>query len=256
MTSLAQEIVSIAAWRRGDRHALGEVLKAYDPLIKARARAAHLKNPDVQLDDFIQAARVGFIIACKNFDERRGARVARIAEFYIKTEFHALLISKRVTSANSSQHLRALFNRLPREARTRGFDLSRLSEAQAAEIASSFLCSREHVSAVAAFISSPRTVLDAHDMPTIAPSQSDALVENRTRAVIESALESIPERERLIVELNVLRDPKITLDKIGVMVGLTEERARQLRNVGLGRIRAHFDARGIESSDLFSEVAE
>lgn len=256
MISLAQEIASIAAWKRGDKRAMRELMAAYEPLINSRSYAAHRRNRDVPLDDFTQAAWTGFIRACKNFDETRGARVSTLAEFCIKTEIQALLLLKRVTSASNSHQLRALFNRLPREARSRGYSLASLSDSQASALAAYFSCSKQNVYSVADFIRSQTTDLDAHDMPPVKEKQLEVVAGNKTRTHIESALAMLPERERLIVELNVLREPKVTLEKIGAMVCVTKERARQLRDAGIGRLRAYFDERGIEFSDLYAECEE
>lgn len=253
MNTLAHESEAIRAWKFGDKRAMRELMASYEPLINARAYSAHKLNRDIALDDFKQAAWEGFIRACKYFDPSRGPRVAILAELCIKNEIEALLLSKRVTTASNTPRMRALFNRLPREARARGYDISRLSDAEKIDLAGVFMCSKEQIASAAEVITAQTTELDAPDIPPVKEKQLERVAENKRRRHIESRLAMLPERERLIVELNILREPKVTLEKIGEMVCLTKERTRQLRDVGLWRMRAYFDERGIGCSDLSAE---
>jgi RNA polymerase sigma-32 factor len=77
-------------------------------------------------------------------------------------------------------------------------------------------------------------------------SSNDATPEDRTiadersvqtRAEIESFMREIPARERTILRERWLRDPPVTLQRLGERFGISKERVRQLEERIIAKLR-------------------
>jgi RNA polymerase primary sigma factor len=73
-----------------------------------------------------------------------------------------------------------------------------------------------------------------------APSPDDAAYRALLRQQVQAALATLPERERMVLQLRfgLAGHRRHTLGEIGRRLGLTRERARQLESAALRRLRA------------------
>jgi RNA polymerase primary sigma factor len=73
-----------------------------------------------------------------------------------------------------------------------------------------------------------------------APSPDEAAYRTLLRQHVQAALATLPERERMVLQLRfgLAGDRPHTLGEIGRRLGLTPERARQLESAALRRLRA------------------
>ncbi|OYW82948.1 MAG: hypothetical protein B7Z22_13290, partial [Hyphomonas sp. 32-62-5] len=80
---------------------------------------------------------------------------------------------------------------------------------------------------------------------------SQKIDQERIKSVLSSSLAKLPCRERKIVLLNVMIEPRRTLESLAADYGVSKERIRQLRNKGLDRLRREFSLQGIQAQDFF-----
>jgi RNA polymerase primary sigma factor len=68
------------------------------------------------------------------------------------------------------------------------------------------------------------------------------------REDIERALHSLPERERLVIELRygLSGEPPCTLEEVGQAFGVTRERIRQIENTTLKKLESLPEAQGLK----------
>ena len=57
------------------------------------------------------------------------------------------------------------------------------------------------------------------------------------REDVAKALSRLPEREQLIVKVRLMNDDPVTLEQLGVMLGVSKERVRQLEDRARTRLR-------------------
>ncbi len=71
------------------------------------------------------------------------------------------------------------------------------------------------------------------------PSDEDRAYERRLDAEIDAALAALPDREARVLRLyfGLLDHPPMTLSEVAALLGMTSERARQLKDSGLDRLR-------------------
>ena len=86
--------------------------------------------------------------------------------------------------------------------------------------------------------------------PTPEDAVGDGLMAQLENSELKQALESLPERERYIVEVRHLSLVPQTLQDVGVTLGISRERVRQLEVRALSRMR-HW----LEDSGKLSKVA-
>jgi RNA polymerase sigma-32 factor len=58
------------------------------------------------------------------------------------------------------------------------------------------------------------------------------------KEILEKAMESLSERERLIIELRWLTEPPWTLEQVGKKLGISRARVRQIEKEALEKLRA------------------
>jgi RNA polymerase sigma factor (sigma-70 family) len=80
---------------------------------------------------------------------------------------------------------------------------------------------------------------DAPRTLSLPPAQEDGLLKEDLRAMITAALAELDEREQEVIELRfgLNGEEAHTLDEVGVRLGVTCERARQIEAKALGRLR-------------------
>jgi RNA polymerase primary sigma factor len=71
-----------------------------------------------------------------------------------------------------------------------------------------------------------------------APMADKELVDESLKSEIQTALNSLNERERNVVEASYgINQPELTLEEIGSKFGLTRERVRQIKEKAIRKLR-------------------
>jgi RNA polymerase sigma-32 factor len=202
-----------------------------DPAIAERLVRAHLRMVMViarhyrfsghDFRDLFQVGVIGLLHALAKYDPERGVRLSSYAGNWIHAKILQFLWENR-------RLVRASY----RQVRPKARPLTSAEEDGAAAV-------RRHL----------RTPERDLDLPLRAPDEArpDRLVEEtehqaRVMAAVERFAGTLAPRERVIFDERFRSEEPATLASLGERFGISRERARQLENALLGRLRLHVAA--------------
>jgi RNA polymerase sigma-32 factor len=255
------------AWRdQRDEAALHRLITAYMRL--AISMAAKFRRYGAPMNDLIQEASLGLMKAAEKFDPDRGVRFSTYAVWWIKASIQDYVMrdwSLVRTGSTSSQkslffNLRRVQAKVEREAGKRGeaLDGHQLRALVASEIGVSVKDvemmdgrlggSDYSLNATQSTEDEGREWIDAlEDEGTQA---ADLVEDTHDRAHLRDwligAMGDLAPRERFIVTERKLRDEGRTLEALGVELGLSKERVRQLEAAAFVKLRRSLESRSRE----------
>lgn len=261
------------AWRdRRDEAALHRLITAYMRL--AISMAARYKRYGASMSDLIQEAGLGLMKAADKFDPDRGVRFSTYAVWWIKASVQDYVMrnwSMVRTGSTSSQkslffNMRRVQARFEREAMARGDELDghQLREMIAHEIGVPLRDVEMMEGRLSGSDFSLNATQSAEDdgrewIDTIEDdgARGDELVEKdhdlgALRGWLGEALARLNERERFIVRERKLRDEPRTLESLGLELGLSKERVRQLEAAAYVKMRRDLERHGTEVQNLLA----
>ncbi len=267
------ELALAYAWRdHKDEQALHRLINAYMRL--AISMAAKFKRYGAPMNDLIQEASVGLMKAADKFDPDRGVRFSTYAVWWIKASIQDYVMrnwSMVRTGSTSSQkslffNMRRVQARLEREAAAEGKVLERhvMHELIATEVGvpihdvemmeGRLSGSDFSLNATQSTEDEGREWIDAleDDGPQAAETVENSHDQDTLRQWLLSALASLNERERFIVSERKLREDPRTLESLGVELGLSKERVRQLEAAAFGKMRKKLEAESSEVHAFFA----
>lgn len=231
--------------RTGDQAARDELVEANLRFVISVAR--EYQNRGVDLNDLINAGNIGLITAAERFDETQGFKFISYAVWWIR---QAVL----QTLAEQSRIVRIPINRVELLGRIRK-ELNRESEVTGdiptpEEVAQALGVSVDEVMRT---LSDGRSILSLDatfrddDDNTLADILSDdtqegadeLLFRNAMADEVDWAVSTLKDREAEILRLYFgLGDiDPLTLEEIGVKLGITRERVRQIKEVAIQKLR-------------------
>jgi RNA polymerase sigma-32 factor len=255
------------AWRdHRDEAALHRLITAYMRL--AISMAAKFKRYGAPMNDLIQEAGLGLMKAADKFDPDRGVRFSTYAVWWIKASIQDYVMrnwSMVRTGSTSSQkslffNMRRVQARLEREAAAVGEQLDRhqLRHMIASEIGvpladvemmeGRLSGSDYSLNATQSVDDEGREWIDAleDDSAQAAEVVEEAHDRAQLREWLVVALNGLNERERFIVRERKLRDEARTLESLGLELGLSKERVRQLEAAAFSKMRKALEAQSRE----------
>ncbi|MBD3754645.1 MAG: sigma-70 family RNA polymerase sigma factor [Gammaproteobacteria bacterium] len=247
--------------------ARNKLILAYTPLAEAMAARLLQDRNESQRSDFIQEAHIGLLKAIDRFDPDRGFRLSTYAAWWVRAEIQTFKLNNwSLVRRGTSTHARKAFFQLGRVE----MEMTRLKESDPTEIdktiASNLGITRQRLNVLRTRFSGVDKSLDVQpgdgDSAIGSPDLVDQseLLEHRVRqkidqermkGILSNSLAKLPCRERKIVLLNVMIEPKRTLESLAADYGVSKERIRQLRNKGLERLRRELSQKGIQAQDFF-----
>jgi RNA polymerase sigma-32 factor len=241
-------------------HEYGDLEAAY-ALVTANLRlvvkiAMEYQSAAMNLLDLIQEGNIGLMQAVKRFNPYRGVKLSSYASWWIRAFILRYIINNfRLVKIGTTRAQRKLFFNLNRERRrleAMGYDPSPrllstrldVSEAEIEEMSA-------RMAAPDASLSQPigddrdTPLLDFIADPNEGPEAVVAREQARERAlrIIWELADTLPEKERAILERRLLAEEPETLQQIGDSFGITKERTRQLEARLLKRLRETLRAR-------------
>lgn len=237
-----------------DQSALHAITQAHMRLVIATAgRFRHYGFP---LSDLIQEGHVGLLEAASRFDPAREVRFSTYASWWIRASMQDFVLRNWsiVRGGTSSAQKALFFNLRALRAKILRNDQAATDDEVYRQIAQAIGVSKADVTVMASRLSAPDASLNApvsddedngvermdlliSDAPLpdqLAQDSIDGEVLSHRLAV---ALETLSDRERRIVEVRRLAEDAATLEEVGVMMGISKERVRQIEVRALEKLR-------------------
>lgn len=235
----------------GERILAGDQ-QARDQLVQANLRfvvevAKQYRFRGLSLTDLISAGNMGLIRAAERFDPTRGFKFISYAVWWIRQAITQALAEDAYAIRLPAQKV-SLIKALARTARKHRYGTTNEADLEAA--AGDLEVPVERLREVQQLAQMPRS-LDGptfdgeggnlYDVLTDAdqdPVDAEILREDKS-AAISRAMRHLTERERLILRhyFGLEGTPEKTLEEIGLILGLTRERVRQIKMRALGKLR-------------------
>jgi RNA polymerase sigma-32 factor len=255
------------AWRdQRDEAALHRLITAYMRL--AISMASKYRRYGAPMNDLIQEASVGLMKAAEKFDPDRGLRFSTYAVWWIKASIQDYVMRNwsMVRTGSTSAQKSLFFNmkrvqaKLEREAAGMGIalDQHQLREQVAHEIGVSVADvammegrlsgSDASLNATQAADEDGRAWIDAleDDSPQAAEQVEAAHDLSQLREWLLAAMACLSARERHIVAQRRLLEEPRTLESLGIEMGLSKERIRQLEAAAYGKLKRHLEGQSPE----------
>lgn len=227
---------------RGDRSAKQRLIEANLRLTVTVAR--RFRGQGVPLLDLVQEGFFGLVDAAERFDPRRGLRFSTYAMWWIRRSCQSA-VEKQGRAIRLPYHV---LQRRSQLARARmAFVAEHQCDPTLDELALLTGLSKQHVEEALHAAEASEAIDSDNDNGNIQSETigvdecgdlSDIAVEVLTKAVLETALSRLHTRDRRLVELRFGLDgmPR-TRRQVGLALGLTGERVRQLEPVVLERLQ-------------------
>lgn len=216
------------------------------PSVRFIARKIHQKLPQhVELEDLVSAGVVGLMEACRRFDRSRHVQFKSFAQFRIRG---AILDSLRDLDW-SPRELRRKGRALDEATRRLTQQLGRapLEHEVAAEMEMSLQQLQQLLGDLKGLeMGSLNAEHDDEssseelDFIPCAPEDDPLFrcLQGETRQRLIDAIETLPEKERLVLTLYYYEE--LTMNEIGLALGVVESRVSQIRSSAVRRLRATF----------------
>ena len=240
-----QEIKLARQIRRGDQRARTEMVSANLRLVVKIAR--DYVNLGLPLLDLISEGNIGLMKAVERFDPRKGSKLSTYASWWIRQSIKRALANQTKT-IRLPIHLVEKIGKIRRVSSQMTEELGR--EPTDEELAEEIGLSTSKITALKSAALRPASldepIQDGESFQygdIVSDEESDnpfeTLRDKDLLEEIDEVLELLDHRERAIIDMRFGldgQDPK-TLEEIGVNLGVTRERIRQLQNAALSRLR-------------------
>ncbi len=216
----------------------------YMPMVLALARRLHRTLPrHIEVDDLTSAGYLGLVDAAQKFDGAKQTQFRTYAEFRVRG---AMLDSLRELDCGT-RSLRRRVRDIEQARRTLTLRLGGAPEEAdlACELGITLFELRETLAAAHTLetesLQAEREDADGQDLlaSLVDPSAPDALtlcLKGECKQLLVDAIESLPERERLIITLSYYEE--LTLREIGDLLSVTVSRVSQLRTAAVKRLQS------------------
>ncbi|MCX7126079.1 MAG: RNA polymerase factor sigma-32, partial [Gammaproteobacteria bacterium] len=202
-----------------------------------------------------QEGNIGLMKAVKRFDPTVGVRLVSFAVHWVRAEMHEFIIRNwRIVKIATTKAQRKLFFNLRKAAKKRAW----FSDAEVSMVAEELKVSHQdvrqmemrmnnHDQSLEHFDSddddnslgwqAPINFLEDHSAnPEVQLTSTNS--ENQQNTQLYSALQSLDERSRAIIQARWLDDAKATLQDLSIQFGVSLERIRQLEKNAFAKMRA------------------
>ena len=255
LISREEEAELVRRIRDGDSEALDKLVRSNLRFVVSVAKK--YQGQGVLMADLINEGNLGLIRAAHKFDETRGIKFISYAVWWIRQAIlQALAEQSRIvriplnragTLNRIGKRSRALFQELGREPTPR--EIAADLDLSIEEVRTGLSVSRSSVSLDAPTLKGEESPLLDYLPDELAADPEDETYDHALQEVVEEALNSLDAREAKVLRLYFGLDDQdpMTLEEIGMLLDVTRERVRQIKEKGLTRLRHASRYRFLES---------
>ena len=244
MISAEEEVELAQRIKKGDQKALERLTKANLRFVVSVAK--QYQNQGLSLPDLINEGNLGLLKAAERFDETRGFKFISYAVWWIRQSIlqaiseQSRIVRLPLNQVGSVNKINREINRFEQlnERRPSVEEIAEKVDLPQDKVDEAMNINGHQISVDAPFVEGEDNSLLDVMANADAPMADTSLVEESLRSEIQTALSSLNERERNVVEASYgINQPELTLEEIGSKFGLTRERVRQIKEKAIRKLR-------------------
>ena len=244
LITVEEEVELAQRIRKGDQEALEKLTKANLRFVVSVAK--QYQNQGLSLPDLINEGNLGLIKAAEKFDETRGFKFISYAVWWIRQSIlQALAEQSRIVRLPLNQvgqlnRINRLFSKFEQENERSPSveELAEVLDTDAEMVGEVMKNAVRPISMDAPFVEGEENTLQ--DILTDnSSSDVDGLFDGESLATeVKRTLAMLPERERkILVMFYGIGESEKSLEEIGLQLGLSRERVRQIKEKTLKKLR-------------------
>jgi RNA polymerase sigma-32 factor len=225
-------------WSAGDAAAGDSLIKASLPFVIAVA--LEYRRWGAPIEDLVQQGNLGLLKAARKFDPARDCRLITYAVYWIRAEIRDYVVrAYRLVRIGTTKGERRAMRAYRKTREEDPIELARVSGLPVEQVERLLPTLRARDVSLDAHWDDEPSAFDRLPDARIGPDEAFRAESDRARAKhrVTQAIERLPEREAMIVRERLLVDEPITLEALGVRLGISKERVRQLEERARKRLK-------------------